>query len=104
MAFFRFRQNNSRGFFKGYKLVIIEADNAKEANRLVLETTPDVYFEHRSGDCGCCGPRWEPQQDYEEGDESPIYYTGETPYSVHYKPRSMGYGVPAVVEIDPWKD
>ena len=103
MPFFRFTQNNS--FFIGQNLVIIEADSAAEANRLVLDATSDVYFEDRPEDCpSCCGPRWSPQQEDEEGDRSPIYYIGETPYSVHYKPRSMGYGVPAVVEIDPWKD
>ena len=104
MPFFRFRQTNSNGFFIGQRLVIIEADTAAEANRPVLDATSDVYFEERPEDCPCCGPRWSPMADHEEGDRSPIYYTGETPYSVHYKPRSMGYGVPSVVEIDPWKD
>lgn len=107
MPFFRFTQNNSNGVSRGPKLVIIEANNAVEANRLVLEVA-DVYFEERAGDChACCGPRWTPQADHEEGESVPIYYTGEASpggWSVHYKARLMGYGLPGVVEIDPWSD
>ena len=108
MPFFKFRQNNTNGFFIGQKLVIIEADSAAEANRLVLEAASDVYFGHRPGDCpDCCGPRWSPLADHEDGEASPVYYKGEASrggWSVHYKPRTMGYGVPAVIEIDPWAD
>jgi hypothetical protein len=101
MPFFRFRQTNSNGFYIGQRLVIIEADSAAEANRLVLEAASDVYFGHRPGDCpDCCGPRWSPLADHEEGDDVPRRRDCESPWSIHYKPRTMGYGVPEVVTID----
>lgn len=57
MKFFKFRQNNSGGYFDGYHNVLIEARNAIEANELA-QASGLVYFEDR-GDCvECCGYRW----------------------------------------------
>ena len=100
MAFFNFIQNNSNGvYLAGPRMVIIEADSPQEANQLVLAAS-DVYFGYRPGDCpSCCGDRWSPLADHEEGDKEPTRWKGWS-YSVHYKPRSLGYGIPfAVKEI-----
>ena len=55
--FYKFRQNNSGGYFDGYHNVIIEASGPIEANRFA-EQSGYVYFGDR-GDCvECCGYRW----------------------------------------------
>ena len=65
--FYKFRQNNSGGYFDGYHNVIIEASDAVEANRFA-EQSGYVYFDDR-GDCvDCCGYRWYPFLDSETYD------------------------------------
>ena len=65
--FYKFRQNNSGGYFDGYHNVIIEASDAVEANRFA-EQSGYVYFDAR-GDCvDCCGYRWDPFLDSETYD------------------------------------
>jgi len=67
--FFLFRQNNSGGFFiPPAKFVIVEADNAKEANAIALEH--GVYFNGvvLEIDCACCGDRFSRVEDYEAYD------------------------------------
>lgn len=62
--FYHFSQNNSGGSFhfnkeKGITChVVIEADNASEANAIAEEI--GIYFDGCSTgrDCSCCGDRW----------------------------------------------
>lgn len=76
--FYTFRQNNSGGKFevndsvKHY--VIIEADNAEEANNIAGEKT-DIYFNgvDKNIDCECCGDRWD-EQDESDGTETPMIF------------------------------
>lgn len=74
--FYTFRQNNSGGEFeindsvKHY--VIIEADSAKEANKIASKNT-DIYFNgvYKNIDCECCGDRWRKQGE-SDGTEVPM--------------------------------
>lgn len=72
--FFTFNQNNSGGFWIGSKYVIIEADNAVEANEIATtaEGSP-IYFHGVSlgRDCSCCGDRWYPAFENDKGDPVP---------------------------------
>lgn len=69
--FYTYSQNNSGGYFKGpAEYMIIEADNAEEANTIAEEH--GLYFDLR-GDCACCGHRWRPVDD-EEGTVGPELY------------------------------
>lgn len=72
--FFTFHQNNSGGNFVIDRLVapyvIIEADNADEANIIAEEI--GIYFNGAGDfgpDCPCCGDRWYPAEG--EGTELP---------------------------------
>lgn len=58
MSYFRFRQNNSGGFFDGTPMVFVQADNADDANRIAQDN--GIYFNGVADgiDCGCCGDRW----------------------------------------------
>lgn len=69
MSFFTFQQNNSGGSTVGFETVIIEADNADDANEAVQEY--GVYFDgcYDNRDCSCCGDRW--SRTY-EGDADPV--------------------------------
>lgn len=74
MSFFTYRQNNSGGYFYGpAKYVIIEADNADEANRIAEDH--DIYFNGcmTGMDCSCCGDRWYPCDDSDAEDQPMIY-------------------------------
>jgi len=63
MKFFSFRQNNSFGIDKPPpKVVIVEAENAEDANKRILEVD-GVYFGGNN--------RWSRQLSYEVGDEVP---------------------------------
>lgn len=76
MKFFHFRQNNSGGIFKGpAQNVVVEAENAVDANKRVLDVE-GVYFDGCSEgvDCPCCGDRWFRQWSYEVGDDVPSTY------------------------------
>lgn len=62
--FYRFRQNNSGGYFDGYHNVIIEASGPSEANKFAVQSGY-VYFGDL-GDCvDCCGSRWAEFEDDE---------------------------------------
>ena len=74
--FYTYIQNNSGGHFiiddEVCHYVIIEAESAKEANRLAEDV--GIYFDydyHR--DCSCCGMRWYEQDNY-DGDDFPSVY------------------------------
>jgi hypothetical protein len=75
--FFHFSQNNSGGSYdfnadKGITHhVIVEAENAADANRRAEEI--GLYFDGE-GDCPCCGNRWSDQFSDEEGTEAPEVY------------------------------
>jgi hypothetical protein len=64
MAFFRFEQNNSGGAYDitdmVHETVIIEADNAEQANERAKSI--GIYFDGVADgrDCDCCGNRWYP--------------------------------------------
>lgn len=72
--FYLFVQNNTHGYYSGPMYVIVEADNAEEANELVLFEGSPVYFDGcKAGrDCECCGDRW--YRVYYDGDETPSIY------------------------------
>ena len=65
--FFTFYQNNSHGTWTYYKYVIIEAEDADEANEMIINDKgyDYVYFDKRPGDCTCCGPRWNKVTDFD---------------------------------------
>lgn len=79
--FYRFRQNNSGGSFtynEGLGIsvnVIIEADNAYEAN--ATAESLGIYFNgcDEGLDCDCCGDRWSPvgESPYDKTEEPAIY-------------------------------
>jgi len=78
-VFYNFRQNNSGGGFiidekAGISVtVIIEADNAEDANSKALDI--GLYFDgcDDGRDCPCCGDRWHGAW-ADEGDEVPCEY------------------------------
>ena len=109
MPFFTYRQNNSGGQWDfdakaGIShLVIVEADDAKHAD--YLAECIGLYFDG-SGDCPCCGYRWNSQWHDEEGTDVPMSYSFEIgpdkPYKstllwmapnpeafIHYKDKSI---------------
>lgn len=75
LKWFSFRQNNSGGSFEVNEnldiLVIIQARTPSEANNLAEKI--GIYFDGcASGyDCGCCGDRWTPRWDFDEGTDFP---------------------------------
>lgn len=74
MPFYEFDQNNSGGSFDFdedagiTRIVIIEADDAEEANYKARRI--GLYF-GGSGDCPCCGDRWYEQWGGDKGDDVP---------------------------------
>ncbi|MGG1662479.1 DUF7296 family protein [Brevibacillus sp. NRS-1366] len=72
-AFFHIRQNNSGGYFIENDDVainlIIEAVNAKEAERKMYEITAD-YSQY----CSCYGERWSCWIDDDDGTDEPTVY------------------------------
>jgi hypothetical protein len=57
--YYEYRQNNSRGYFKGpAKFVYVEADNADAANVLFQQIEGCYFDPWCKFDCECCGPRW----------------------------------------------
>lgn len=98
MPFFEFKQNNTGGSFEVNEMVcnrvVIEAENAEEANRIAMDM--GIYFDGVAGglDCGCCGDRWYPQDKEEEGNTYPMEYgrkTFKTPEE-HYQSLANKYG------------
>ena len=77
--FYHFKQNNSGGSFsfgenKGITHhVVIEADNASDANAIAGEI--GIYFDGCSTgrDCNCCGDRWGEVWE-SDGEEVPSIY------------------------------
>ena len=59
MPLFQFRQNNAHGRYVGPKNVVIQADNAADANAIAANSR-DIYFNGvaKGIDCDCCGDRW----------------------------------------------
>lgn len=76
--FYNFDQNNSGGSFvtndKVCHYVIIEADNAKQANDKAENI--GIYFNGAEDDidCPCCDDRWYSQWDDDAGEETPMIY------------------------------
>jgi hypothetical protein len=78
MKFFHFNQNNSFGQYDGPALdVVIEAENAKDANHRAEDN--GLYFDGCMDgiDCKCCGDRWSRQFSCEEGSSTPCVYGEE---------------------------
>jgi len=79
MTFYRFRQNNSRGMFvindQVTINVLIEADNADEANNKAEAV--GLYFSgcDTGYDCKCCGDRWTRAEDDDpDNSDTPTIY------------------------------
>lgn len=74
--FFHFHQNNSGGRYVGPTDVIIEAENAQEANSLATSSRRvEIYFDGCSSgrDCYCCGDRWTRAED-DAAKSEPCWY------------------------------
>jgi|TARA_R110001583_G_scaffold35810_1_gene118650 hypothetical protein len=69
MPLFQFRQNNSGGRDIGPKNVIIQADNAADANN-IAQAQAKIYFcgVDKGIDCDCCGDRWHAVHDFDADD------------------------------------
>ncbi len=69
MPLFQYRQNNSGGRLIGPKFVVIEADNAVEANDIAANSE-SIYFDGvaKGIDCPCCGDRWSMCHDFDADD------------------------------------
>ncbi|MER2039995.1 MAG: hypothetical protein ABS944_17765 [Solibacillus sp.] len=71
--YFTAHQNNSGGYFiqndDVKEVVIIQAENAIIANKLLLQITEE-YSEY----CSCCGERWDEFWDDSEGTDVPEIY------------------------------
>ena len=76
MSYFKFRQNNSFGVFRGTPLIFVQADNAADANRIAQDH--GVYFNGVADglDCDCCGDRWFPVSDDDAQDQPSSYGYG----------------------------
>lgn len=76
MPFFTYMQNNNGGYFdkKYAQFIIIEAKNKFIANEKVLKI--GLYFDgiKKGIDCSCCGNRWEPVINDNEGKETPLIF------------------------------
>jgi hypothetical protein len=77
MKFFHFSQNNSGGEFDFNEdagithHVVIEAEDASDANQRAERI--GLYFDG-SGDCPCCGNRWDDQWTSDRGSDAPEVY------------------------------
>ena len=76
MSYFKFRQNNSFGVFKGTPLIFVQADSADDANRIAQDH--GVYFNGVADgvDFDCCGDRWYPVNDDAAQDQPSSYGYG----------------------------
>jgi hypothetical protein len=76
MPYFTFQQNNSGGIWsknpKVAHTVIVEADNAEQANERAMAV--GIYFNgvDSGRDCSCCGNRWSPVGRWGEDKGSPF--------------------------------
>lgn len=101
---FTFNQNNSGGSFhvdeNVSEYVIIQAENADQANRLAEKV--GLYFDG-VGDCDCCGRRW--HEVYDDGTEEPEIYEEKIPFgpkkSVYNFSGKTGYPKNATVILYP---
>ena len=73
MSYFKFRQNNSFGVYRGTPLVFVQADNAADANDIAQDH--GIYFNGVADglDCDCCGDRWFPDSDDDAQDQPSSY-------------------------------
>ena len=79
MPFYTYNQNNSGGRYQldeysGIaEYVIIEANNAKQAN--AIATSIGIYFNgvEEGNDCSCCGDRWYTAEEYDATEIPSIY-------------------------------
>lgn len=73
MPFYTFDQNNSGGFFTDPAIsLIVEADNADEANDIAEEH--GVYFDDDYDiDCDCCGTRWYRVSEHNATEQPEVY-------------------------------
>ena len=85
--FYHFNQNNSGGWCHNDEdlchHVIIEAENASEAN--ARGEGLGIYFDgvENGCDCECCGDRWYPV--WGQGDDEPLIYdTRPAAYTEHF--------------------
>ena len=69
--FYTYKQNNSGGNYIGPHYLIVEANSAKEANRIAEDN--GAYFDGE-GDCQCCGDRWNMPWGDECGNAEPMIY------------------------------
>lgn len=101
--YFHFSQNNSGGSFdisdSVAHHVIIQAYDAKDANRIAENI--GIYFNgcETGADCDCCGDRWGEQWVNEEGDETPSIY-GNIPETYEDVFTKSGQPVCHVYHID----
>ncbi len=75
MKFFTYGQNNSGGWFAGpAQYVIIQADDADDADSLAHDA--GLYFNGVANgmDCDCCGDRWHSQYGDSDGSDTPMIY------------------------------
>ena len=92
MPFFTFNQNNSGGYFdvdtrRGIDyVVIIEADNATQANEKAQQI--GIYFDGvgYGRDCGCCGDRWRAARGYDGTDIPQVHSMPMAKYVVSKYP------------------
>lgn len=95
MKFFTYSQNNSGGRFSGpAQYVIVQADDADDANAIAQDN--DVYFDGCStgSDCPCCGDRWYMCDD-SDGTDTPLIY--DTPVADYKRPYPIGDDQPLAI-------
>ena len=95
MKWFHYRQNNSGGYFRGPRHVVVQAVNAALADA-TAESFAGVYFDgySRGFDCSCCGDRWSRAWDGEYEDKPMVYGVDAVPNKnlmlVYYDGRTEG--------------
>lgn len=98
--FYLYNQNNSGGGFVTddglAQNVIIEADNAGEADYLAVGI--GIYFDgcESGGDCSCCGDRWYAQSNSwsDGGSEVPTIYGQDVSDGVYSDKYGIGWTDP----------
>ena len=101
MPFYTYDQNNSHGIFKEpAHYVIVEADNAVEADAIAIQH--GVYFDPDfNRDCECCGQRWTPMSSpwrTSEPTDEPLIY-GKPPEKASKTTWLMDQSVPMHIII-----
>ena len=95
MKWYSFSQNNSGGYFRGPRHVVVQAVNAAMADA-TAESFAGVYFDgcSRGLDCACCGDRWSRTWDGEYEDKPMVYGVDAVPNTnlmlVYYDGRTEG--------------